>query len=120
MRSITVFVPGRIAPTFPRLPKSARETPPCQVQFPQHVLQISKVVQIAVRFILPAELHAKEARERAFSRFTRLDQRQGEGAGLGLAIARRIAELHKGSLTLGDRDDGGPGLCVSVWLPASA
>jgi two-component system sensor histidine kinase QseC len=61
-----------------------------------------------------------EARERALSRFTRLDQRQGEGAGLGLAIARRIAELHKGSLTLGDRDDGGPGLCVSVWLPASA
>ncbi|MCM0614112.1 sensor histidine kinase N-terminal domain-containing protein [Marinobacter sediminum] len=60
-----------------------------------------------------------DARERALSRFTRLDQRQGAGAGLGLAIARRIAELHKGSLTLSDRDDGQTGLCVEIWLPTS-
>ncbi|MGC8119821.1 ATP-binding protein [Marinobacter sp. VGCF2001] len=56
-------------------------------------------------------------RERALSRFVRLDQRQGGGAGLGLAIARRIAELHGGHLILADRPDGGPGLCVQVWLP---
>lgn len=62
---------------------------------------------------------AVEDRERALSRFTRLDQRQGAGAGLGLAIARRIADLHKGSLTLGDRSDGQSGLCVEIWLPAS-
>lgn len=59
-----------------------------------------------------------EERERALSRFVRLDQRLGGGAGLGLAIARRIAELHRGQLTLAGRADGQPGLCVSIWLPA--
>ncbi|GAA0847219.1 ATP-binding protein [Marinobacter szutsaonensis] len=59
-----------------------------------------------------------EERERALSRFVRLDQRLGGGAGLGLAIARRIAELHGGQLTLNGRPDGQPGLCVSIWLPA--
>ena len=58
--------------------------------------------------------------ERALSRFVRLDQRRGGGAGLGLAIARRIAELHGGQLTLGERTDGQSGLCVSIWLPARA
>jgi len=57
-------------------------------------------------------------RERALSRFVRLDQRMGGGAGLGLAIARRIAELHGGQLTLNTRPDGQTGLCVSLWLPA--
>lgn len=61
-----------------------------------------------------------EERERALSRFVRLDQRLGGGAGLGLAIARRIAELHGGQLTLSDRPDGNSGLCVSIWLPARA
>lgn len=59
-----------------------------------------------------------EKRERALSRFVRLDQRLGGGAGLGLAIARRIAELHGGQLTLGGRPDGQRGLCVNIWLPA--
>lgn len=59
-----------------------------------------------------------EQRERALSRFVRLDQRLGGGAGLGLAIARRIAELHGGQLVLSDRQDNGSGLCVIVWLPA--
>ncbi|MAP32253.1 MAG: two-component sensor histidine kinase [Marinobacter sp.] len=59
-----------------------------------------------------------EERERALSRFVRLDQRKGGGAGLGLAIARRIAELHGGHLILADRADGQSGLCVQVWLPA--
>lgn len=60
----------------------------------------------------------EEERERAISRFVRLDQRLGGGAGLGLAIARRIAELHGGQLTLMKRDDGQSGLCVGIWLPA--
>lgn len=58
-----------------------------------------------------------DQREKALGRFGRLDQRLGSGAGLGLAIARRIAELHQGSLMLEDRTDGHSGLCVVVSLP---
>jgi two-component system sensor histidine kinase QseC len=57
-------------------------------------------------------------RERALDRFSRLDQRLGTGAGLGLTIASRIVELHGGLLELEDRADGQPGLCVTVWLRA--
>lgn len=63
---------------------------------------------------------APEDRERALSRFVRLDQRVGGGAGLGLAIARRIAELHGGQLTLNHRPDDQSGLCVNIWLPAQS
>ena len=59
-------------------------------------------------------------RDTALRRFTRLDQRQGSGAGLGLAIAHRIAAMHGGQLILLNRPDGKSGLCVSVWLPAQS
>lgn len=38
-----------------------------------------------------------------------------DGHGLGLAIARRIVELHGGSIVAANRDAGG--LCVSIALP---
>lgn len=59
----------------------------------------------------------KDQRKQAMYRFVRLDQRQGTGAGLGLAIADRIAELHHGRLTLMGRDNGREGLCVDLQLP---
>lgn len=47
--------------------------------------------------------------------FRRIDQRYG-GSGLGLSIVQRILQLHRGSLHLENRPEGG--LMVSCWLPA--
>ncbi len=59
-----------------------------------------------------------EDAERAFGRFSRLDDarsRTGEqGAGLGLAIVRSTAEAHGGSVSLSDAE---PGLRAEVRLP---
>jgi two-component system sensor histidine kinase CiaH len=48
-------------------------------------------------------------RERVFERFVRLDPARTNttGAGLGLSIARWIAEQHDGTLSLDDNDSGG-------------
>ncbi len=57
-----------------------------------------------------------EDQERIFDRFYRLDpSRHGEGAGLGLAIARWIATEHDGRLTLASRP--GEGSTFTVSLP---
>lgn len=47
------------------------------------------------------------ARERIFERFVRLESVTGEGGGLGLAIARRAAELHGGTLRVADSGPSG-------------
>ncbi|RFU84318.1 sensor histidine kinase [Streptomyces triticagri] len=57
-------------------------------------------------------------RERVFERFVRLDDarsRDDGGAGLGLAIARDVAERHSGRLTVGGSADGGA--LFELWLP---
>ena len=66
-----------------------------------------------------------EARERIFERFVRLDaararseQSSTSGAGLGLAIARRIAEVHGGRLDLMESRPGRTEFRVT--LPANA
>jgi signal transduction histidine kinase len=61
-----------------------------------------------------------EAREAVFERFTRLDdaRAQGDGgAGLGLAIARDVAERHGGRLSV---EPGGPGARFELRLPVSS
>jgi signal transduction histidine kinase len=58
-----------------------------------------------------------EARPHVFERFYRADvaRPRQEGAGLGLAIAEWIAELHGGTVTLGNRE--GRGTRAAVTLP---
>jgi signal transduction histidine kinase len=65
---------------------------------------------------------APEQREQLFEMFTRADvartpSRSGGGAGLGLPIARRIAEAHHGEITL--TSEVGRGSTFSLVLPAA-
>ncbi|MDR3533195.1 MAG: HAMP domain-containing sensor histidine kinase [Rhodopila sp.] len=48
-----------------------------------------------------------EQRELIFNRFWRADRRRSAGAGIGLALVRRIAQLHGGNASVEDRDGGG-------------
>jgi heavy metal sensor kinase len=57
-------------------------------------------------------------RERIFDRFVQVDRaRRGAGSGLGLPIARWIAEAHRGSLVL--ESSGSSGSTFLVTLPAT-
>ncbi|MGQ0620179.1 MAG: ATP-binding protein [Panacagrimonas sp.] len=56
--------------------------------------------------------------ERVFEPFYRLESsrnRESEGTGLGLSIARAIAAEHAGTITLGNRIEGG--LRATLTLP---
>ena len=58
---------------------------------------------------------AQADRDRIFDRFVQLDAaRRGAGAGLGLPIARWIAEAHGGSLELEDSRPGGSTFVVAL------
>jgi signal transduction histidine kinase len=55
-----------------------------------------------------------EKREEIFAEFTRLRPNDASGAGLGLAIARRIARLLGGDVTVDGREHGSQ---FTLWLP---
>ena len=62
-----------------------------------------------------------DSREKVFQRFHSVRPEQedfGNHSGLGLAIARTIAEAHDGTLTAEGRPDGKPGACLRLRLPA--
>ena len=64
----------------------------------------------------------ENAREKVFHRFHSLRPEQedfGNHSGLGLAIARAIAEAHDGSLVAEARPDGAQGACLRLRLPAA-
>jgi two-component system sensor histidine kinase ChvG len=63
-----------------------------------------------------------ESREKVFARFHSLRPEAedfGDHSGLGLAIGRTIAEAHDGTLTVHDNQEGGPGACLVLTLPAA-
>jgi signal transduction histidine kinase len=61
---------------------------------------------------------APQDRARIFDRFVQLDAaRRSGGSGLGLSIARWIAEVHGGTLNLEDSGEQGSTFCV--LLPES-
>ena len=63
-----------------------------------------------------------ERREQVFRRFHSLrpeGEDFGNHSGLGLAIARSIAEAHDGTLTADQRPDGKAGACLVLRLPAA-
>lgn len=62
---------------------------------------------------IPADM-----REQIFREFTRLDPQAQQGAGIGLAISRRIAQLLGGDLTV--QSEVGRGSEFTLWLPAGA
>lgn len=57
----------------------------------------------------------EEKREQIFQEFTRLDPDAQQGAGVGLAISRRIARLLAGDLTV--ESEVGRGSTFTLWLP---
>ena len=62
----------------------------------------------------------EDAREKVFQRFHSLRpdaEAFGDHSGLGLAIARTIAEAHDGSLIAEGRDDGSDGACLVLRMP---
>ena len=54
--------------------------------------------------------------ESIFQEYTRLDPHAQQGAGIGLAISRRIAQLLGGDLTVDS--EVGHGSTFTLWLPA--
>lgn len=62
----------------------------------------------------------EDTREKVFTRFHSVrpsEEDFGNHSGLGLAIARAIAEAHDGTLFAGARPDGGSGACLTLTLP---
>jgi signal transduction histidine kinase/ActR/RegA family two-component response regulator len=63
---------------------------------------------------------AREDQRRLFVLFGRLDSTaaRGDGLGVGLALARRLLEMHGGSIAV-DSEGAGKGSCFTVTLPLS-
>lgn len=73
--------------------------------------------QVALRVVNTGPVVARERVADLFQPFTRLDDRVGNGNGLGLALVASIAAVHDASITATSREDGG--LDITVWMRAA-
>jgi signal transduction histidine kinase len=77
--------------------------------------------QVAIRVRDEGDGIAEPDRERIFDRFVQLDAaRGGSGAGLGLPIARWIAEAHGGSLRLEESNPAGSTFLIGLPIAGQA
>ena len=82
-----------------------------EARSPRRVRQTPSAITIRVVDDGPGV--SSDARDRIFERFTRMNQDYA-GAGLGLPIARWIAEAHRGSLVLESTGPGGSTFTVTL------
>lgn len=84
-----------------------------------HAAAVSDEVRLSVQDEGPGV--PGDARADIFQRFhsVRPAEEFGRHSGLGLAIAKAIAEGHGGSIEIADREDGHSGACFVVRLPAA-
>ena len=98
--------PDKLARVFGNLLRNA-----CHYSFPGSTIQISAQTaadSIVLRFTNPGKTIPPDKLGRLFEQFFRLDASRGTrtgGAGLGLAIAKEIVELHGGAIRAESRDN---------------
>lgn len=84
-----------------------------------HIVAAEQAGKLRIRFINHGDTIPEEKLERIFEQFYRLDAARSTnsgGAGLGLAIARQIVELHGGTITAKSEQER---IAFEVILPVS-
>ena len=95
----------------------------CHYSYPGTVIEVAagaKANAVVLRFANAGPTIPPEKLDRIFEQFFRLDSSRASrtgGAGLGLAIARQIVELHGGSITAESADEH---IVFTVRLPLDA
>ena len=107
--------PDKMARVFDNLLRNA-----CHYSYPDTEVEIAAVVEsgaAVLTFRNSGRTIPPEKLDRIFEQFFRLDESRASrtgGAGLGLAIARQIVELHGGTISAESADEH---ICFTVRLP---
>ena len=110
--------PDKMARVFDNLLRNA-----CHYSYPDTEVEIAAVVEsgaAVLTFRNSGRTIPPEKLDRIFEQFFRLDESRASrtgGAGLGLAIARQIVELHGGTISAESVDEH---ICFTVRLPFAA
>ena len=110
--------PDKMARVFDNLLRNA-----CHYSYPDTEVEIAAVVEsgaAVLTFRNSGRTIPPEKLDRIFEQFFRLDESRASrtgGAGLGLAIARQIVELHGGTIAAESADEH---ICFTVRLPFAA